>query len=144
MLSPEDPPSFRSTRGDNGSPTGAPSSLTISAGVIHQYDLLQQDGRGSVQHTVHSSQQCGPGLVVKHDDDAGGGQWRAAAELLVDTSRRMEALIQLSRSSGALGVGGPCPQVAITVLCSPMRLGGAAPCSWLTLIFHQPEPLHRS
>lgn len=43
-----------------------------------------------MQDAVHRSQQRGPGLVVKHNDDTGGGQWRAAPKLLVDTPGRME------------------------------------------------------
>lgn len=69
----------------------ASCSLTLSAGVVHQDDLLQQDGRAGVQDAVHCSQQRGPGLVVKNDDDAGGGQWGTAPELLVDTSGGMKA-----------------------------------------------------
>lgn len=96
----------------------ATSSLTLSAGIIHQYDLLQQDGRAGVQDTVHCSQQRGPGLVVKHNDDAGSGQWRAAPKLLVDTSGRMKVDIELSRSLRVPGEGGLCAQITITTHCS--------------------------
>lgn len=60
--------------------------LTVLAGVVHQDDLLQEDGRGGVQDAVHGPQQCAPGLVVKHDDHAGGWQGGAPLEGLLNTS----------------------------------------------------------
>lgn len=41
-----------------------------------------------MQDAVHRAQQRGPRFVVEHDDDAGGGEGRAAFELLVDALRR--------------------------------------------------------
>lgn len=60
--------------------------LTVLAGVVHQDDLLQEDGRGGVQDAVHGPQQCAPGFVVKHDDHAGGWQGGAPLEGLLNTS----------------------------------------------------------
>lgn len=60
--------------------------LTILAGVVHQDDLLQEDGRGGVQDAVHGPQQCAPGFVVKHDDHAGGWQGGAPLEGLLNAS----------------------------------------------------------
>lgn len=73
-----------------------PASLTICAGVIHEDDFLQQDGRAGVQDAVYCAQQSGPGFVVEHNDHAGGGQWRAAPELLVNTPGPTEGWTQLS------------------------------------------------
>lgn len=53
---------------------------TSLTGVVHQDDLLEQDGRGRVQDAVDGPQEGGPGLVVEDNDDAGGGQRGAAAE----------------------------------------------------------------
>lgn len=77
-------------------PPRGPPSLTICAGIIHQNDLLQQDGRGGVQDAVHRPQQRGPSLVVEHNDDAGGRQRGAAPELLVDTPARTKVQIPFS------------------------------------------------
>lgn len=39
-----------------------------------------------MQDAVHRPQQSAPGLVVEHDDHAGGGQWGAPLERLLDAS----------------------------------------------------------
>lgn len=64
------------------SPITAPR--TVRAGVVHEDDLPEQRSRRGVQDAVHRAQQRGPRFVVEHDDDAGGGEGRAAFELLVD------------------------------------------------------------
>lgn len=64
----------------------APPIFTVLAGVVHQDDLLQEDGRGGVQDAVHGPQQGAPGFVVKHDDHAGGWQGGAPLEGLLNTS----------------------------------------------------------
>lgn len=61
-------------------------SFTIAAGVVHQDDLLEEDGRRGVQDAVHRPQQGAPGLVVEHDDHAGGRQGGASLERLLYTS----------------------------------------------------------
>lgn len=48
-------------------------SLTSVAVVVNEDDLLQQHGGRGLQHAVDGPQQGGPGLVVKGDDDGGGG-----------------------------------------------------------------------
>jgi hypothetical protein len=58
-----------------------------------------------VQDAVHRSQQRGPGFIVEHNDDAGGGQRGAAPELLINTPGRMKVWVQLSKSPGVPGVG---------------------------------------
>lgn len=60
--------------------------FTITAGVVHQDDLLEEDGRRGVQDTVHRPQQSAPGLIVEHDDHAGGRQGGASLERLLYTS----------------------------------------------------------
>lgn len=60
--------------------------FTVLAGVVHQDDLLQEDGRGGVQDAVHGPQQGAPGFIVKHDDHAGGWQGGAPLEGLLNTS----------------------------------------------------------
>lgn len=60
--------------------------FTVLAGVVHQDDLLQEDGRGSVQDAVHSPQKGAPGFIVKHDDHAGGWQGGAPLEALLNAS----------------------------------------------------------
>lgn len=60
--------------------------FTIAAGVVHQDDLLEEDGRRGVQDTVHRPQQSAPGLIVEHDDHAGGRQGGASLERLLYTS----------------------------------------------------------
>lgn len=68
-------------------PRGAPALvLTVLAGVVHQDDLLQEDGRGGVEDAVHGPQQRAPGFIVKHDDHAGGWQGGAPLEGLLNTS----------------------------------------------------------
>lgn len=71
-------------RGGGGS--SAPPIFTILAGVVHQDDLLQEDGRGGVQDAVDGPQQGAPCFVVKHDDHAGGWQGGAPLEGLLNTS----------------------------------------------------------
>lgn len=66
--------------------SSAPPIFTILAGVVHQDDLLQEDGRGGVQDAVDGPQQGAPGFVVKHDDHAGGWQGGAPLEGLLNTS----------------------------------------------------------
>lgn len=60
--------------------------FTVHAGVVHQDDLLEQNGGGRVQDAVHRPQQSAPGLVVKHDDHAGGRQGGAPLEGLLNAS----------------------------------------------------------
>lgn len=67
-------------------PEEAALIFTVLAGVVHQDDLLQEDGRGGVQDAVHGPQQGAPGFIVKHDDHAGGWQGGAPLEGLLNTS----------------------------------------------------------
>lgn len=60
--------------------------VTVVAGVVHQDDLLEEDGGRGVEDAVHRPQQSAPGLVVEHDDHAGGRQGGASLERLLDTS----------------------------------------------------------
>lgn len=46
---------------------------TCLTGIVHQYDLLEQDGRRRVQDAEDGPEEGGPGLVVEDDDDASGG-----------------------------------------------------------------------
>ena len=123
-------PSFPEYQGRPQAPPRGPPSLTVRAGIIYQNDLLQQDGRGGVQDAVHRPQQSGPGLVVEHNDDAGGRQWGAAPELLVNTPARAKVQIQFSGSPVVPGAGRLCPQIPLLLgnpsLCSPLELGVAA------------------
>lgn len=56
--------------------------LTFSAGIVHQDDFFEQEGRWRVQNTEDRSEQRRPGLVVEHDDHTGVRQQRAPKELL--------------------------------------------------------------
>lgn len=67
-------------------PLEAAPIFTVLAGVVHQDDLLQEDGRGGVQDAVHGPQQGAPGFIVKHNDHAGGWQGGAPLEGLLNTS----------------------------------------------------------
>lgn len=67
-------------------PGEAAPIFTVLAGVVHQDDLLQEDGRGSVQDAVHGPQQGAPGFIVKHDDHACGWQGGAPLEGLLNAS----------------------------------------------------------
>lgn len=67
-------------------PEEAAPIVTVLAGVVHQDDLPQEDGRGGVQDAVHGPQQGAPGFIVKHDDHAGGWQGGAPLEGLLNTS----------------------------------------------------------
>lgn len=58
---------------------------TCRACIIHHYDFAQQGGWGGVQHAVDGAQQCGPGLVVEHDDHAGRGKRGTPAEFTLHT-----------------------------------------------------------
>lgn len=69
----------------NFGPEEAALIFTVLAGVVHQDDLLQEDGRGGVQDTVHGPKQGAPGLIVKHDDHTGGWQGGATLEGLLYT-----------------------------------------------------------
>lgn len=68
------------------------ASLTFSAEVVHQDELLEQMWGGAAEHAVHRAQQCGPHLIHEAHDDGGGRQvvvnlllqapaWRAAMGL---------------------------------------------------------------
>lgn len=61
--------------------------LTIYTSIIHQNDFLQQYGRRRIKHTVDSSEQRGPGFIVKNYYDTGGRQGRTALKFLFNTSR---------------------------------------------------------
>lgn len=67
-------------------PLEAAPIFTVLAGVVHQDDLLQEDGWGGVQDAVHGPQQGAPGFIVKHNDHAGGWQGGAPLEGLLNTS----------------------------------------------------------
>lgn len=58
---------------------------TCLTGIIHQDDLLEQDGGRGVQDAEDSPEEGGPGLVVEDNDDAGGGQWGAARKPPLNT-----------------------------------------------------------
>lgn len=60
--------------------------FTIHAGVVHQDDLLEENGRGGVEDTVYCPQQSTPSLIVKHNYHAGGRQGGASLEGLLNTS----------------------------------------------------------
>ncbi|GFT39344.1 hypothetical protein NPIL_155081 [Nephila pilipes] len=49
-------------------------SLTHIREIVHQYNLLYEVGRRSIQDTVDCPQEHTPGLVVEADDDAGRGE----------------------------------------------------------------------
>lgn len=50
------------------------ASLTFSAEVVHQDELLEQMWGGAAEHAVHRAQQCGPHLIHEAHDDGGGRQ----------------------------------------------------------------------
>ena len=54
--------------------------LTHIGEIVHQDDLLEQVGRGSVQHRVHRPEEYRPRLVVETDDN-----WRGRKILQVTT-----------------------------------------------------------
>lgn len=54
---------------------------TCNTGIVHQDNLFEQDGRRRVQDAVDRPEEGGPGLIVKHNNDAGGRQARTAGEL---------------------------------------------------------------
>lgn len=58
---------------------------TCGTGIIHQNDLLEQDGGRRVQDAVDRPEQGGPSLVVEDDNDAGGRQSRTAGEFSFHT-----------------------------------------------------------
>lgn len=60
--------------------------FTVHAGVVHQDDLLEENGWRGVQDTVYRPQQSAPGLIVKHDYHTGGRQGGASLESLLNTS----------------------------------------------------------
>ena len=63
---------------------------TCNAGVIHQDDLFEHDGRRRVQDAVDRPEERGPGLVVEDDNNTGGGQSRTATELPLNAPERGE------------------------------------------------------
>ena len=71
---------------EQGGPEGPLLSFTIHAGVVHQDDLLEENGRGGVEDTVYRPQQSAPSLIVKHNYHAGGRQGGASLEGLLNTS----------------------------------------------------------
>lgn len=54
---------------------------TCNTGIVHQDNLFEQDGGRRVQDAVDRPEEGGPGLVVEHNNDAGGRQGRTAGEL---------------------------------------------------------------
>ena len=54
--------------------------LTHIGEIVHQDDLLEQVGRGSVQHRVHRPEEYRPRLIVETDDN-----WRGRKILQVTT-----------------------------------------------------------
>lgn len=96
-----------------------------------------------MQDAVHRAQQRGPRFVVEHDDDAGGGEGRAAFELLVDAptggedkkrkGKKKQNLSQLctrheKRGGGEGGVG-VTEQNAVVPHCGVPHGGAAAPAA---------------
>lgn len=65
---------------------GPPLNLTVHAGIVHQDDLLEENGRGGVEDTVNCPQQSAPTLIVKHNYHTGGRQGGASLEGLLNTS----------------------------------------------------------
>ncbi len=89
-------------RRERAAPERALSIFTVRAGVVHQDDLLEENGRGGVEDTVHCPQQSAPGLIVKHNYHAGGRQGGASLEGLLNTSaarRKKSTKIWLSKSA---------------------------------------------
>ena len=71
----------------------AMTSPTIMAEVVHQDDVGEQMWRGAVDDAVHSAKQNGQSLVMKTDDDAGGGEV-FGVKLVLLSAPEMELLIQ--------------------------------------------------
>ena len=69
------------------------TSPTIMAEVVHQDDVGEQMWRGAVDDAVHSAKQNGQSLVMKTDDDAGGGEV-FGVKLVLLSAPEMELLIQ--------------------------------------------------
>ena len=63
------------------------------AEVVHQDDVSEQMWRGAVDDAVHSAKQNGQSLVMKTDDDAGGGEV-FGVKLVLLSAPAMELLIQ--------------------------------------------------
>jgi len=89
---------IKRTREQSG-PGRARFKFTFHTGIVHQDDLLQENGRGGVQDTVYRPQQGAPSLIVKHNYNTGSRQDGASLEGLLNTSaarRRRSTKIELS------------------------------------------------
>lgn len=109
--------------GSRGPTSPGAALLTEVAVVVHEDDLVEKPGRRAVQDAAHRPEQCGQGLVVEADDDAGHRQVGRVLLVLTPAEEDRELQQGMARAPKSLLFtrhellpGRPPPRVVAVVL----------------------------